>query len=115
MSADNSFGRYLKGLRQKIDMTQESLGEKVGRNKMTISLIEAGKNNPPDTELLEKISVALSLDPDNRAKLFDLAAIARGAIPIDLRVYFADNQEISAAIRRAKDKGITNEQWKIMI
>lgn len=46
-----TFGKYLRELRENRGLSQGQLGEKVKRNTMTISLIENGKNNPPNGNL----------------------------------------------------------------
>ncbi|MFT8888061.1 MAG: helix-turn-helix transcriptional regulator [Ethanoligenens sp.] len=106
------FGVQLKMLREAKGITQEQLGEVVCKKKMTISLIENGKNDPPQGEFLEKIISALALTEEEEYGLRDLAALARGAIPSDLLSYFRENEEVRAAIRRAKAQGRTGTDWK---
>ena len=48
-------------------------------------------------------------------KFRDLAAIARGAVPSDILDYFNGNEALRNAIRRAKDKGLTNTDWEKLI
>lgn len=117
MTADNQFGNYLRNLRESREplITQEKLGELVSRNKMTINLIENGKNDPPKGELLEAFIKALNLTDKEILKFRDLAAIARGAVPSDILDYFNDNEALRNAIRRAKDKGLTNTDWEKLI
>lgn len=109
---NNEFGVYLKSIREIKGATQEQLGEAVGKKKMTISLIENGKNDPPQGEFLEKIISALSLKSAEECKLRDLAAFARGNIPSDILEYFKDNENIRTAIRRAKLQGKKNADWQ---
>lgn len=96
-------------------MSQEKLGELVGKNKMTISLIENGKNEPPQGELLLNIAKALDLKESEKSKFFDYAAIPRGAVPNDILEYFNDHPELRNAIRRAQKKKITDADWQKMI
>ncbi len=109
---NNEFGIYLKFLREIKGKTQEQLGDAVGKKKMTISLIENGKNDPPQGDFLEKIISTLSLTTDEEIKIRDLAALARGSIPSDILDYFMDNENLRAAIRRAKAQGRANADWK---
>ena len=108
----NEFGSYLKSLREIKGITQEQLGEAVGRKKMTISLLENGKNDPPQGDFLEKIITELYLDSDEDVKIRDLAALPRNCIPSDIIEYFKGNENIRAAIRRAKSQGLTDADWK---
>jgi transcriptional regulator with XRE-family HTH domain len=109
---NNEFGAYLKSLREARDTTQEQLGEAVGKKKMTISLIENGKNDPPQGDFLEKIIQALLPTADEEIQLRDLAALARGSIPSDILSYFMENKSIRNAIRRAKEQGKSNADWQ---
>lgn len=117
MSDNNEFGKYLKQIRESREpaVSQEKLGELVGKKKMTISLIENGKNAPPQGELLAKIAEALGLKEAEKVTLFDYAAIHRGAVPIDILEYFNEHKELRNAIRRAKEKKLTDADWQKMI
>ena len=109
---NNEFGFYLKSLREIKGATQEQLGETVGKKKMTISLIENGKNDPPQGDFLENIISALSLNSVEEYKLRDLAALPRGSIPSDILEYFTENENIRTVIRRAKSQGKKNADWQ---
>lgn len=117
MSSSNTFGNYLRELRESREpmITQERLGELVGRKKMTINLIENGKNDPPKGELLEAFIEALNLSDEERVKFRDLAAIARGAVPNDILEYFNDHQAMRNAIRRAQEKKLSESDWDKLI
>lgn len=117
MSVSNEFGQYLRQLRESRNPTisQEKLGEIVGKKKMTISLIENGKNEPPKGELLTKIADALGLDENERPLFFDYAALPRGAVPNDILKYFNEHPELRNAIRRAQKKQLTDADWQKMI
>lgn len=114
MTTYQDFGSYLRYLRENHNpmITQEKLGELVGKKKMTISLIENGKNAPPKDEFLQKLVEVLNLDESQRIKLFDLAAIARGAVPEDIVDYFNEHQGLRNAIRKAKRKKLPNSFWE---
>ena len=117
MPLQNTFGRYLRELRERCEpmITQEKLGELVGRKKMTINLIENGKNDPPKGELLEAFIEALQLDDEEQIKFRDLAAIARGAVPSDILEYFNEHQALRNAIRRAQEKKLSESDWENLI
>lgn len=108
-----TFGQYLRQLRESREpsMSQEKLGELIGKKKMTISLIENGKNDPPQGELLFSISTALNLSEEEKVLLFDYAAIPRGTIPLDILHYFNTHAELRNAIRRAQEKNYTDADW----
>lgn len=108
-----TFGQYLRQLRESREpsVSQEKLGELIGKKKMTISLIENGKNAPPQGELLLSIATALDLGEEERVLLFDYAAIPRGTIPLDILNYFNSHAELRNAIRRAQKNKYTDADW----
>lgn len=109
--SDADFGSYLKSIR-KLKMTQEELSRRVGRKKMTISLIENGKNGPPGGELLQKIIEALEpLQDTQKYKLLDLSASQRNELPEDMAAYFYASEELRDAIRRAMKSKKANPDW----
>ena len=112
-----SFGTFLRSLRKAQDppMTQEMLARAVGRNKMTISQFELGKNAPPQGELLNKIVAALVLNPEEEHRLRYLAALSRNSVPSDIADYFFNNPSICEVIRTAKDSGFSEDDWKRII
>ena len=63
MSSNNEFGKYLQKMRKRHSppLSQEDIGKLIGRDKMTISLIENGKNDPPQEncsiELLKHLTL----------------------------------------------------------
>jgi len=109
---DNEFGIYLKTLRESKGITQEQLGDAVGKKKMTISLIENGKNAPPQDEFLNKLINVLALTHEEEIRLRDLAALARGRIPSDIVEYFIQNEHIRKTIRLAMEQGKKDEVWQ---
>ncbi len=110
---DNRFGEYLRQLRksQVPKMTQADLGEKVGRTAMLINLIENGRNDPPQGELLNNIINAMELNDEEITKLLDLAALSRGAVPADILPYFSSHENLRKTIRSAMKQKISNEDW----
>lgn len=79
-----TFGEYLRELRENRGLSQGELGEKVKRKAMTISLIENGKNNPPNGKLLDDLIRALKLNEEESNMLRNLSAIKRNELPNDM-------------------------------
>lgn len=115
--ADNEFGIYLRKLRstRQPPVTQETLAVAVGRNKMTISQFEQGKNAPPRGELLDKIIRALKLSEDEEKQLRFLAAEQRKTVPGDIEEYFFRNPIICKAIRAAQKNNAGDAEWEKII
>ena len=110
---DNQFGEYLRQLRtsQVPKMTQGNLGKKVGRTAMLINLIENGKNDPPQGELLNNIIHAMELRDEEVTKLLDLAALSRGTVPADILPYFRSHENLRKTIRSAIKQRVSDEDW----
>lgn len=114
---DNAFGKHLRELRESRSpkITQEVLAASVGKTKMTISLIEQGKNDPPQGDFLQKIVEVLKLNNEEKSKLFDLAAAKRKTVPEDILDYFHTHPQLINAIRRAKKKNMPDSVWAEVI
>lgn len=107
----NEFGVYLRQLRSE-KMTQEQLAEATGRNKMTISLIETGRNDPPNGKFLEEIIRALSLSDSEANYLRNLSALKRQELPCDIFDYLVAHPGVFDAIRRGKEQNRTSADWE---
>ena len=80
------FGDYAKERRIAAGLTLRSFCRDAALDPSNWSKIERGVLSPPDeAEFLTRVSDVLMLKPEERAALGDLAAIARGQIPADLR------------------------------
>lgn len=110
---EEKFGNYFKSIRKSKNITQSEVADYVNRKKMTISLIENNKNEPPNGELLKKLIDSLSLNDEKViSKLYLLASRQRGNIPTDIKEYFFDNKEIYNAIVRGMKKNKKNKDWE---
>ncbi len=107
------FGKFLRQLRLNRNpaVTQADLASAIGRGKMMVSLIEQGKNAPPQGELLEQIIHTLSLDETDAVKLRFLAAEERGSIPHDIAKYFYSNPNIYQAILVGMKSEKNDSDW----
>ena len=80
------FGDYAKERRIAAGLTLRSFCRDAAIDPSNWSKIERGVLSPPDEAgFLTRVSDVLMLKPEERAALGDLAAIARGQIPADLR------------------------------
>ncbi len=110
---DENFGCYFKYLRKSKKITQDQVATYVGRNKMTISLIENNKNEPPNGKLLTKMIESLSLDNQKEvSKLYLLASKQRKTLPVDIEEYFFSHEEIYNSILRGMKKNKNNKDWE---
>lgn len=112
MKEDN-FGYYFQSIRKSKNITQEQVASYVNRKKMTISLIENNKNEPPSGELLKKMIDSLSLEDEKViSRLYLLASRQRRFLPVDIEEYFFANEEIYNAIVRGMKKNKKNIDWE---
>ena len=80
------FGDYAKDRRIVAGQTLRSFCRDTAIDPSNWSIIERGVLPPPDdSEFLGRIAAVLALSDGQRAEFVDLAAIARGQIPADLK------------------------------
>ena len=95
-------------------LTQEQLGERIGKGKMAVSGYESGKNTPP-SDVVECIVDALDVSASEAARLRFLAAQEQARVPGDIREYFFDHPVIYQVIRLAKSGGMGDSDWEQML
>ena len=103
----NTFGEYLKELRigHMPALSQEALGDAIGRSKMTISQYENGKGRAPQGKILEDIISALDSTPEQAEHLRFLSARENHSIPDDIFEYFYTDSSLYTAIRKTQEAG----------
>lgn len=115
-----TFGIYLKELRLSKGYGLRSFARRVGLQPSNLSLIESGRQRPPQNErTLRHIAEALDLMEDSKEwdRLFDLAA-APGEIPSDAKGYLDEIdavQELPIMARAIKSQKLTKEQIRRLI
>lgn len=110
---EENFGSYFQSIRRSKNITQNEVANYVNRKKMTISLIENNKNEPPNGELLKNMIDSLSIEDEKViSKLYLLASKQRKSLPTDIEEYFFANEEIYNAIVRGMKKNKRNIDWK---
>jgi transcriptional regulator with XRE-family HTH domain len=86
MSDPHHFGAFVKDRRISAGMTLRSFCREADIDPSNWSKIERNVLTPPDDDsLLTRVAALLGLDDSDRQQLSDLAAIARGQIPADLK------------------------------
>lgn len=80
------FGDHVKNLRIDAGLTLRSFCRDAAIDPSNWSKIERGVISPPDDpDFLGRVAGVLALSADQRVELADLAAVARGQIPADLK------------------------------
>ena len=112
MKGDNmKFGEYIKQKRSEKNITLRAFADMLGIAPSYMSDIEKSKRNAPTQDILDKMTVALEMDEENRNELYDLAASSKDAIAQDLTEYVGNNSNVRVALRKAKDMNIGDDEW----
>lgn len=76
----NNFGEILKNLRKRAGLTQEQLGEQIGKSKSVVSFYELRERSPSPAILVKLASVfhvstdyLLGVDPSRRLDVSELS------------------------------------------
>lgn len=109
------FGDYAKDRRIAAGLTLRSFCRDASIDPSNWSKIERGVLPPPDeVGFLSRVTDVLGLDPQERADLADLASIARGQIPADLK----DDEilaKMPAFFRAIRGQGYTAEDFEKLL
>jgi transcriptional regulator with XRE-family HTH domain len=99
-------------LLNKYGVTLRELARRTGIDASNLSKIERGVAFPPQKkDTLEKMAKALKLDIDERRKLLELAQLAKGRIPPELKKV-RNNAAIPVLLRAIDNKDLTEEEVK---
>ena len=105
------FGRLLREKRKKYGKTQEQIAAFMGKNKMLISGMETGKNNPPKGEDLIKMIEALGLKEKEILEFKNKAAFERSTLPDEIIKMIKEDERVIEILYQINDKGLTNEMF----
>lgn len=106
-----TFGEFIKEKRQNKGITLRAFADMVEIAPAYMSDIEKSKRNAPTQEILEKMIKVLELSNEEANELFDLAASSKDAIAQDLKEYVSGNQNVRAALRKAKNLKLGDDEW----
>jgi len=111
-----TFGGFLRKKRESLRPTisLREFSRRLEVDPSYISSIETGRVPAPDDKVLEKIARLLTLDKQEKVKMYELAAKSKNftAIPTDLVEYLASNECARQVLRLAMDLGARESQWK---
>ena len=113
------FGKYIDDKRKGRgaggeDVKLKDIAEAMGMTASYLSDIVKGRRNPPEMQILEKISLVLRLTPDEKETMLDLAGRERDTAAPDLPNYLMDTElpHVRKALRRANEKNLGDDFWK---
>ena len=111
----SDFGTSLKEKRKKYNKNQEEIATSINKNKMLISGMESGKNNPPMGKDLKKIMKELGLDDDEKKEFEILAAMERNTLPDKIISLIKKDKRVLELLYEISEKKLTNEKYKEII
>ena len=117
MIMDNyiSWGRYIFQKRRKKNRSLRSVAEQIGISAVYLSKMENGKKTNPSREIMQKLIDILCLSEGETALFYDLHAKANDVISQDLPEYIMSSDIARKALRKAKKKPATDEDWQGLI
>lgn len=105
------FGEYVKQRRESLEMTMRDFAEKVQISPAYLCDIEKGNRKPP-VKYLEKIAEVLQIfDVDELNTFYDSAGVSKNGQHSDINTYIDGLPSARMALRTARDKHYTDEDW----
>lgn len=115
MSDNLEFGEFIAEHRKQHEYTMRQFANMIGVTAPYLSDIEKGRRAAPDSKLNE-IATALRLTNAEREQMFDLAAKTRdNQVSADISGYIMETDLARVALRRAKERDLSDKQWKSII
>lgn len=117
MKMNNNIGIFIKQKRIQKHISLRSFSREIGISAEYLSKIENGFRAAPNEEVLVKMATKLMLSPEEKEKLYDLAADSKPYLSLasDLLLYIKQNKSIHKALRLAKRCGANEEDWQNFI
>lgn len=109
-----TFGSFINKKRNEKNISLRAFSTMIEISPEYLSKIENSLRSAPKDIVLERIAIALILNPEEKETLFDLAAESKSHMSLssDLVKYIKENEMIHKAIRLAKRKNLTNKEWQ---
>ncbi len=118
-----AFKEYLAGRRKQKGIPTRAFARQVGISPSFLCDLESGHRSFPSDptkaqELFNKMVVALELTPEEASEfktLTDQSTLENGKLSGDIREYLLSNPQAQLALRKAKEKGVSDEMWAVLI
>ena len=113
----NVFGEFIREKRLALGLSMRSFAREAGMQPSNYCNVENGVLPPPSAEGVERIAVALRLEPasSERVRLLDLAAEARREVPADIAKIVRENELIPALLRTVESEHVSEEKLRGII
>jgi len=115
-----TFGQFIQTKRLERGLTLRVYAERIGGMGIghLCDIENENRPAPENTDLLDKMIAVLKLSPEDEARAYDLASIARNtAVPEDLSGYIKgeDRPYVIRALRTARDAEAGVAEWEEFI
>ena len=110
-----NIGEFICQKRLERNFTLRELADMLSISLTYLADIEHDRRNPMDKEKLEELAHVLNLTKTEQEEMCDLVGKKRREVAPDLTDYVVDNSYVSYALRRARDAGAGEEDWKKMV
>ena len=111
----SNIGEFICQKRLERNFTLRELADMLSISLTYLADIEHDRRNPMDKEKLEELAHVLNLTKTEQEEMYDLVGKKRREVAPDLTDYVVDNSYVSYALRRARDAGAGEEDWKKMV
>jgi transcriptional regulator with XRE-family HTH domain len=114
-NVEQSFGEFIASKREEKKITLREMARLLKITPPYLSDIEKDRRNSPDKDKLDEIAVILSLTEEECSYMYDLAGKKRNSISPDLPEYIMERDYVRAALRKAMDLNVGEDEWKKFI
>lgn len=109
------FGEYVKQRREQLGKTMRAFAAEVEISSAYLCDIENGNRKAPE-RFLEKFVKALEIkDSEDINAFYDLAGVSKNGQHSDINTYIDSLPSARMALRTAKDRNFTDEDWSELI
>ena len=109
------FGEYMRQRREQLGKTMRAFAAEVEISPAYLCDIENGNRKPPE-RFLDKFAKALGIThSDELNQFYDLAGVSKNGQHTDINSYIDALPSARMALRTAKDKNFTDEDWLELI
>lgn len=109
------FGEYVKQRRESLKMTMRDFAEKVSISPAYLCDIEKGNRKPPEKFLGKFVEVLQITDADEINAFYDCAGVSKNGQHSDINSYIDGLPSARMALRTARDKRYTDEDWMKLV
>ena len=110
-NVEQSFGEFIASKREEKKITLREMARLLKITPPYLSDIEKDRRNSPDKDRLDEIAAILFLSEEECSYMYDLAGKKRNSISPDLPDYIMERDYVRAALRKAIDLNIGEEEW----